>query len=141
MEPASLQDWFEIHNLFIKYTTSLDRCDPEGVAGCFSESGEIDSPLFGLFKGRAAIREFAERTVKASRERKGQFRHVVSNLIVEVEGDRAHATCYLLDYLTADGKTELLSPGEYSCNLSRVGGRWLFDDRLITLDQAFPIKL
>jgi SnoaL-like domain len=141
MAPASLQDWFEINNLFIRYTTSLDRCDPEGVASCFADGGTIDSPLMGIFKGREAILAFAERTVKASRERGGRFRHVVSNLIAEVEGDRANATCYLLDYLTADGKTEMLSPGEYRCTLRRVDGRWLFESRMITLDQPFPIKL
>jgi hypothetical protein len=79
--------------------------------------------------------------VKASRERDGQFRHVVSNLIVDVEGDHANATCYLLDYLTANGKTELLSPGEYRCTLTRIDGRWLFNNRMVTLDQPFPIKL
>jgi ketosteroid isomerase-like protein len=141
MAPASLQDWFEVHNLFVKYTTSLDRCDPEGVVTCFASDGVVDSPLMGIFKGREAIRAFAERTVKASRGRDGQFRHVVSNLVVEAEGDHANATCYLLDYLTADGTTELLSPGEYRCTLTRIDGRWLFNNRMVTLDQPFPIKL
>lgn len=141
MAPASLQDWFEIHNLFIRYTTALDRGDLDGVAQCFTEHGSIDSPLMGGFQGHKAIRAFAERTARTSRERKAQFRHVVSNLVVDVEGDRAHATCYLLDYLTADGRTELLSPGEYDCDCVRIDGRWLFAERRITLDQKFPIQL
>lgn len=141
MAAASLQDWFEINNLFIKYTRSLDACDPQGVAACFGEDAVLDSPLMGLFEGRVGIRAFAERTAQVSKERNGQFRHVVSNLVVEVEGDHAHARCYFLDYFTSDGKTELLSPGEYTCNLTRRDGVWLFDDRLVLLDQKFPIDM
>lgn len=141
MKPAQLQDWFEINNLFTQYTTALDRGDLDGVAACFSDDGIVDSPLMGIFRGRAQIRDFAARTKKVSRERKAQFRHMVTNLTVETAGDRAHATCYFLDYLTADGKTELLSPGVYHCDLSRVGGTWLFDDRKVTLDQKFPIEM
>jgi len=41
---------------------------------------------------------------------------------LDVDGDRAHARCYLLDFLTRDGKTELLSPGEYECELRNRDG-------------------
>ena len=141
MSPAGLQDWFEINNLFIRYTTALDRGDLDGVAGCFAENGVIESPLMGTFRGHAGARDFAARAAQTSRERNGQFRHVVSNLVAEVAGDRAHATCYLLDYFTADEKTELLSPGEYNCDLVRVDGRWLFELRKVVLDQTFPLKM
>lgn len=141
MKPASLQDWFEIQNLFIKYTRSLDECDPLGVASCFSDDATLDSPLMGLFTGRDSIAAFAERTVKASRERGGQFRHVISNLVVETDGDKAHARCYFLDYFTSEGKTKFLTPGDYSCNLSRRNGEWLFDDRMVVLDQDFPLQM
>jgi ketosteroid isomerase-like protein len=141
MRSASIEDWFEINALFTRFTTALDRGDLDGVAGCFTEDGFIASPLMGDFRGHPEIRAFAERTARAARERAAQFRHVVSNLIAVTDGDRAHATCYLLDYMTADGKTELLSPGEYDCDLARVGGKWLFTERRITLDQPFPVKL
>ena len=66
-----------------------------------------------------------------------QFRHVVSNLEVDVDGDVAHATCYLLDFRTRGGKTELLSPGVYDCDLRRTEGRWRFARRDVAMDQAF----
>ena len=141
MVPASLQDWFEIHNLFIKYTRCLDGLDPEGLAECFGTQASLDSPLMGLFEGKEGIREFARRTIQVCTERNGQFRHVVSNLSVEVEGNKAFARCYFLDYFTGNGKTELLTPGEYFCNLTRTDGRWLFDDRKVVLDQSFPFKM
>ncbi len=70
-----------------------------------------------------------------------QFRHAISNLVASVAGDRAHATCYLLEYMTENGEAKLLTPGEYDCDLMRVSGKWLFSERRITLDQPFPIML
>lgn len=138
MKPASLTDWFEVHNLFVRYTTSLDACDMEGVLACFTPDGWIESPVLGRFEGGAGIRQFVERTIKVRDERGGQFRHVVSNVRVDVEGDRGFASCYLVDYLTVDGKTELLSPGEYRCEIVRTGGAWRFASRTVRMDRRFP---
>jgi hypothetical protein len=137
MRPAGIQDWFDVHNLFVRYTSALDACDVESVVDCFARDAWLESPVLGRFEGHAGIREFALRTVKVRDERGGQFRHVVSNLRVETEGDRGHARCYLLDFLTVDGKSELLSPGEYVCGLARAGGAWRFTSRIVNMDRAF----
>ena len=137
MAPASLQDWFDVNTLFIRYTTSLDACDVDAVVECFTSDGWLDSPVLGRFEGHAGIRDFALRTVRVRDERGGQFRHVVSNLRVDVERDRAVARCYLLDFLTVDGKSTLLSPGEYRCELLRSEHGWRFASRVVVMDQAF----
>jgi 3-phenylpropionate/cinnamic acid dioxygenase small subunit len=69
-----------------------------------------------------------------------QFRHVVSNLRAEVDGTRARARCYLLDYATRDGKTELLSPGEYRCELKKTDGAWRFLERGVIMDRSFALS-
>jgi ketosteroid isomerase-like protein len=137
MATASMADWFDINNVFIRYATSLDRGDVDAVVACFTEDASLVSPVMGEFFGHAGVRDFASRTARLKREAGVQFRHVVSNLVVDVEGDRAQATCYLLDYRTRDGKTLLLSPGEYECTLRRTGGHWLFERRVVTMDQPF----
>ena len=137
MAPASLQDWFDVNALFTRYTTALDACEVDAVVDCFAPDGWLESPVLGRFEGHAGIRQFALRTVKVRDERGGQFRHVVSNLRVDVEGDRALARCYLLDFLTVDGTTTLLSPGEYRCELVRGDGGWRFAGRTVAMDQAF----
>jgi len=137
MAPAGLQDWFDVHALFVRYTTALDACDVDGVVDCFAPDGWLESPVLGRFDGRDGIRAFARRTVAVRDERGGQFRHVLSNLRVETEGDRALARCYLLDFLTVDGRTELLSPGEYECALRRSSGAWLFTSRVVHMDRSF----
>ena len=140
MAAASLADWFEINNAFIRYATSLDRGDVEAVVDCFGADAKLVSPVMGEFLGHAGVRDFATRTQRLKREEGVQFRHVVSNLVVDVEGDRARATCYLLDFRTRNGKTELLSPGEYECTLRRTNGRWLFERRVVVMDQPFDVN-
>ena len=139
MAPASLEQWFAINQLFIRYATSLDLCDVESVVACFEPDGWLESPVLGRFDGSAGIRAFAMRTVKLKQEQGVQFRHVVSNLRAEVDGERAHARCYLLDFLTRDGATELLSPGEYECELKKTNGAWRFVYRKVTMDRAFTL--
>jgi len=134
-----MQEWFEVQELFIRYATALDACDVETVLGCFEPDGWLESPVLGRFTGHAGIRDFAMRTVRLREEQGVQFRHVVSNLRVEVEGERAHARCYLLDFLTQGGRTELLSPGDYDCDLTKSGGAWRFTRRSVTMDRIFML--
>ena len=139
MRPASLQDWFDIHGLFVRYATALDACDVDAVVACFAPDGTLESPALGRFQGAEGIRDFAMRTLRLSRERGAQFRHVVANLRADVDGDRARARCYLLDFLTLDGETQLLSPGEYDCDLERRDGAWRFTRRDVSMDRAFTL--
>ena len=139
MAAPSVEDWFAINNVFVRYATALDRGDVEAVVDCFTEDASLESPVLGAYAGHAGVRDFAARTARLSREHGAQFRHVVSNLVVDVDGDRAHATCYLLDFLTRDGRTELLSPGEYDCRLRRNEGRWRFERRVVKMDRTFRV--
>jgi hypothetical protein len=104
---------------------------------CFTADCVLESPVLGPFSGHQGIRDFAGRTARLLREERVQFRHVVANLVADVDGDTARARCYLLDFRTRDGRTELLSPGEYTCDLARVGGRWLFTRRVVAMDAPF----
>ena len=140
MSPTAIADWYAISDLFTRYATALDACDVDGVVACFSERCTLESPILGTFVGHAGARDFAERTARLKREHGAQFRHVVSNLRVAVDGDRAQAACYLLDFVTRDGETELLSPGEYRCELTRRDGEWRFDSRRVAMDRTFRVK-
>src|SRR5579871_1962926 len=124
MAKPTIEDRLAIEDLFVRYTTALDEGDVEGVVGCFTEDGWLDSPIIGRHQGRAALRVFAENI--AERGRRGvRFRHVVSNFRIEVAAESGRARCYLLDYATVAGVTTLLSPGEYDCELRKIGGEWL----------------
>ena len=127
-----------ISDLFVRYTTALDAGDVETIVGCFTEDGALESPAVGIYAGRQGIREFAERFARFQ-ERGSQLRHFISNLAVQLEGDEARATCYLLTVITRNGKTELMPPGRYDCQLAKVDGQWLFSHRLVVLDGEFKL--
>lgn len=138
MRPPSVEDRFAVADLMNDYTTALDAGDVEGVVACFTPDGWLDSPIVGRHQGRAELLAFAEKTAEAVR-RGVRFRHVVSNLRIEIDGNRGRARCYLLDYVTVDGETKLLSPGEYECELVRIDGCWLFQSRVVRMDRSFTI--
>ena len=138
MTPASIEDWFGINSLFARYATALDDGDVAGVVGCFTEDASVESPVVGAYVGHAQIRRFAERLARV-RQAGAQLRHVISNLTAEVEGDRASARCYLLTAITRDGKSALLGPGTYDCELVRTPQGWLFTRRVVAMDH--PIVL
>jgi hypothetical protein len=91
MPAASIDDWFAINNLFVRYATALDACEVDAVVACFEPDGWLESPVLGRFDGSEGIRAFATRTARLKQEQGVQFRHVVSNLRVEVDSAREGA--------------------------------------------------
>ena len=87
-----LEDRLAIDDLFVQYTTALDRGDVETLVDCFTPDGSLDSPAVGRHAGHAAIRAFAERFARFH-DGGAQLRHVISNLAVEIDGEHATATC------------------------------------------------
>ncbi len=128
-----------INDLFVRYTTALDAGDVETIVACFTEDGALESPAVGVYSGRQGIREFAERFARFH-ARGAQLRHFISNLAVQVNGDEARATCYLLNVITRNGKTELMAPGRYDCRLVKLDGQWLFKHRLVVLDAKVKLE-
>src|SRR5580698_386969 len=105
--PPSIEARFAINDLLVRYTTALDAGDVDTIVGCFTEDGALESPVVGIYAGRDAIRDFAQR-VAQFREHGSQLRHFISNLAVQGDGNAARATCYLLNVMTRNGKTELM---------------------------------
>jgi uncharacterized protein (TIGR02246 family) len=133
-----VEDRLAINDLFVRYTTALDRGDVETLVDCFTPDGSLDSPAVGRHSGHPAIRAFAERFARFH-EGGAQLRHVISNLAVELNGDHATATCYLLSVLTRDGKSRLLAPGRYECELVKSSGQWRFHRRVVILDHEMTL--
>lgn len=137
MAAPSPEDRFAISDLMTRYTCALDAGDVETVVGCFTEDCELESAVAPPRRGRQEVRAFAERLARYRRDQGGQFRHVISNLLIDVIGDHGRVTCYLLDFLTVDGEAKLLSPGAYDCRLRKVDGAWLMAHRLVHIDTPF----
>jgi len=138
MDLQTLSDRLEINDLFVRYVTALDAGDVDTIVGCFAEDGSLESPVVGIYAGRAKIREFAER-FSQFHARGTQLRHILSNLAVQLNGDRARATCYLLTVMTRDGQSAMRPPGRYDCQLARINRAWVFQHRLVTADAEMKL--
>jgi uncharacterized protein (TIGR02246 family) len=135
----SIEDRLGISDLFTRYTCALDAGEVDTIVDCFTEDGALVSPAVGVHTGRPAIRAFAERFARF-RTGGSQLRHVISNLMMQVDGDRAHATCYLTVFLTRDGKSRLLAPGLYDCELCKSDDIWRFQNRIVRHDHDYTLE-
>src|ERR1700691_3575077 len=96
-----LEDRAAIHDLFTRYCCALDNGEVETVVACFTADAALKSPVIDL-AGHDAIRAFAGRFA-AQRASGTQFRHMVMNIAITLDGDRAAAAAYLLVLISKDG--------------------------------------
>jgi uncharacterized protein (TIGR02246 family) len=133
-----LSDRFAIRDLFTRYCCALDNGEVETVVDCFTEDAVLKSPMIDL-KGSEAIRGFADRFA-AMRAAGTQFRHLVTNIAVDIDGDRAQATAYLLVLISKDGSHRTLPPGRYECDLVKRTDGWRFSRRLVFHDHDYELE-
>jgi len=138
MAGGSIEDRLAIGDLFVRYTTALDQGDVATVVDCFTADAALESPVIGVIAGSGAIRAFAGRFA-AQRAAGTQFRHMLTNIAAEFDGDRARATAYLLVLITRDGKSRQLPPGCYECELIKQGGEWRFSRRVVFHDHDYTL--
>jgi uncharacterized protein (TIGR02246 family) len=138
MTSVSIEDRLAISDLFVRYTCALDAGEVDTLVDCFTDDGRLISPAVGEHAGRTAIRAFAERFA-AFRRNGSQLRHVISNLMMQVDDDRGHATCYLTVFLTRNGQSRLLAPGQYDCELRKIAGAWRFHKRIVRHDHDYTL--
>jgi uncharacterized protein (TIGR02246 family) len=132
-----LENQFAVHDLFTRYCCALDNGEVETVVDCFTADAVLKSPIIDL-KGHDAIRAFAGRFA-AQRAAGTQFRHMVSNIAVAIDGDHASATAYLLVLISKDGSHRTLPPGRYECDLVKQAGAWRFARRTVFHDHDYTL--
>jgi uncharacterized protein (TIGR02246 family) len=127
----STDDIVQIHQLIAQYAHAFDTADAEGVAACFVPDGSLDTG-HAVVSGREALAAM----MPSMPEQMPGGRHVVSNVVVDGDGDDATAKMYLQLFLTAGGAaaTKLLLSGRYDDVLRREDGRWQFVSRVMTAD-------
>ena len=129
-----------IEDLQARYLFAFDWGDAEGYANTFAEDGILNYGG-GEFKGREAIRKFMEpgdnrgeqsepSVPEGERPRVG--RHIISNIVVKVDGDRATGRAYWTHMTTGPtgyGTVDFF--GHYEDDMVKVNGEWLFARRHI----------
>lgn len=130
-------DRHAIETLIMTYAERVDLGDFAGVAELF-EHATYRADNAGVTtsqEGSAAVLATFESLVRRYPDGTPRTKHVTTNVIVEVDGDRATARSYFTVFQQTD--TLPLQPiiaGRYHDRFERHDGRWRFADRLILSD-------
>ena len=129
-----MDDLGEIQQLYARYAWAMDEGQFEQWLQLFTDDAVIEGPTFGRYQGREDLKRFVAKYKLAN----GMFqvRHMLSNLLVEIEGDNAAGRCYVAHYRTHRGRTELNGMGGYRDRLRKVDGKWLFAERQAFFDYS-----
>ena len=128
----SLEDRRAIEDLYIQYNHAVDRHDIDSWVGVYA----VDAVFQGRIRleGHEQIRDFAEgESGRLRRRGYARTQHRTSNLIVQVDGERARATCdliILLQPIDPRWAYEFLV-ASYDDELVKIDGRWFFQSRRV----------
>ncbi len=130
-----LSDREEIRTLLVNYGRYLDARQLEKYANLFAEEGAWEGG-FGVAEGREAILEMMQGSLGPSGEiPENPGFHVMTNMIVDTDGDTATAWSRWTFYLKGpDGMPIVGSAGRYEDTLVRRGGEWKFLRRKTNAD-------
>ena len=123
----------EISDLIYRYCRSMDRMDHEQGYAIWHEDGTADyGPDVFQGTGRGFIDWVCE-----THKHLDAHSHQVSNIVIELDGDRARSEAYVTATLqaTRDAKTtQITAWSRYVDQWSRRDGRWGIDSRVTVMD-------
>lgn len=116
-----LEDLEAIRHLNAQYCRRLDDGDWDGVVELFTDDGVFDG--LSRAEGRTAMREsFAALGDKGLTA----FWHFITNMEIEVDGDRATVRSFLWMPCVNDGAA-CIAAGRYTDRLRKVDGAWRYE--------------
>ncbi len=140
--PSLVQDVIDkqaITEIIYRYCRGLDRMDKALTLSCWHEGGTDDHGA--LFSGTAEdfvawvwpVHEAMERT-----------QHTISNILIQVDGDRAGAESYYTVYLRTPaegGVVDIVGGGRYCDEFEKIDGVWRIRHRQSVSDwtQVLPV--
>jgi uncharacterized protein (TIGR02246 family) len=125
-----IDDRMAIEQLLMEYGRALDDRDFAAFAALFTEDGEWRGAQ-GSYRGRKEIQESMEKvfTAAAADIPKGKNFHLLTNVIIDLQGDHATVSSKFIFYKMNGAKPEAEVAGRYEDQLVRVGGAWKFKQR------------
>jgi len=138
-----LEDTKEIHDLLIRYGLLLDSRDYKGYAALFARDG-VWIGGFGTHRGPAGIEAMLEKYMGPAEpgKRNTSNFHLLTNEVIEVDGDHAHAVSKLIFYVKSpEGRPVPQMAGHYDDEFVREDGHWKFSRRVVQGDIPFSDSL
>jgi uncharacterized protein (TIGR02246 family) len=128
-----LDDRMAIEQLLMEYGRAVDNRDFAAFAALFTDDGEWKGAQ-GAYRGPKQIQESMEKIFTAPAAAadipKGKNFHLLTNVIITLQGDHATASSKFVFYKMNGAKPEAAVAGRYEDKLVRVGGAWKFQQRL-----------
>jgi hypothetical protein len=124
-----------IRDLTARYNANGDAGRIDQVVELFAEDAVLEITRAQTCRGRDEIRAFFDSVVRGDGGRKKirVLRHLIATHQIDlVDEGEAHGRCYFA-VLTEDGLDHW---GRYRDRYRCIDGRWLFQERTVTLDGA-----
>ena len=130
------EDWLAINRLLMTYAELIDSGRFAEAAAMFENATYrlelAGRPQIATYRGTAHVQEFFAGTRLYS-DGTPRTKHVITNVIVELDGDRASSRCYVTVFQqTRVLPLQPIASGRYVDSFERAGREWRFADRLIT---------
>jgi 3-phenylpropionate/cinnamic acid dioxygenase small subunit len=123
------EDLLLIQNLSAHYALAMDECRFEDWMGFWcTEDACFENPA-GQFIGKEGF----ERLIPVLQTRVAGKRHFMTNMAIDVTGETATQTCYMLIVLKGTPPT-VVGTAVYRDELVKVGGVWKFKKRKVEFD-------
>ncbi len=126
-----IEDHIQIERLLMEYGRTLDHRDFAAYSHLFAGNGEWTGTL-GSYRGPAAIQAAMEKSFGAATDiPKGANYHLLTNVIIDIDGDRAKAESKWA-FVTLEEKKppQTAAAGRYEDTLIRENGQWRFLSRV-----------
>lgn len=133
---GAFEDWHAIQTLLMTYAEHVDAGRLTEAAALFEHAtyrvGREGRPELVTAHGAAQVREFFAITRLYS-DGTPRTKHLVTNVAIELDGDRARSRCYVTVFQQTDAlPLQPIAAGHYVDRFERVGGAWRFAERLVT---------
>lgn len=122
--PTLADDRDEIRDVLARYCLYIDTGAVDAWAELFTEDGVFAGVADTPMVGREALAKFAESIAPRG------LHHVVSNEVIEVDGDKAACRASVLVF----SNRSVVTSGRYEDDLVRVDGSWRLARRTFTPD-------
>jgi ketosteroid isomerase-like protein len=137
MSTSGVSAEVEILDVLARYARGLDIRDFAMVAACFAPDATAEYSG-RQFAGADAIVAFVHAV-----ERFRATTHVITNAVVEVDGDRATAHSQAVAYMVsseAEPDIVRIRGIRYDDELARIGGKWRITKRLHRADWSTTVR-
>ena len=121
-----------IRDCIYRYCRGIDRCDADALASAYWPGAEDDHVFW-----KGPIEEFIPWVLPILKSR-DQTQHAITNILIRVDGDKAHVESYFNAYERArrkdKGPNDIFVGGRYLDRMEQRDGEWRIASRKVVID-------